>query len=489
MQVLPPELISEEEQPIFGVPGYNLGCLKRAGLPVMNGLVVTAPEIFFRTLLIHLAAARADLFEQQLEIARAQVNRIPSPDDWQAETRKHKLFYIDGRYYKKPPEVWKKLLDIWMAQVKNRLWREGFARKLSSAIKPHVVLLPTGEFKIANAHFDPELEEVIIDWERKRSDDRVAPWALKEIADLVKRADNKLVITQVYRFAVFKNKVEIIGMSPFTQTLPLSQTPEIFIRARQEKKLVKSSVKIFHDLSSGFDRDNQADGVFIAGEKLLDFEKAVFKMSYAALVAVGKPVIYRLPDISVDGINGTAALLASPKRLDQASELLVFLREKKNFNNIEPALPLLRSREELGEIKKGLAQRGLARSSTLKIWAQLSIPENFINLTDYLEAGIDGIIIDLDLLQGLLDGYFGEPGEIYRKYVRTLIKFLRPSLKIISGLQLPVLVIGETVMHPDMLDFLIESRSFGVVANTAYQTQNMPEYLAWSEERFFAKLP
>ena len=205
------------------------------------------------------------------------------------------------------------------------------------------------------------------------------------------------------------------------------------------------------------------------------------------IVKMNKPVIYKLPDIKDQGIEGAARLIHDKKLLDKASEAYLFARNKKDLLNLELGVPYLRSSDELLQLKRELAVRGITRKGTLKLWMEAAVPENVINLEDYLTVGIDGVILNLDKLQELLGGYKTQDGGYYNRQVGALIKFIKPLFKTVHKVKIPVLVKGELTLHPDILELVIEEGTFGVVVNTLAEASSIPDHLSWMERRIVSK--
>jgi len=286
---------------------------------------------------------------------------------------------------------------------------------------------------------------------------------------------------------VDKDRVFIVKVVPFTQSLPVSKEKDITIPKVEQKKLVRKTVKLVLDLSTGFVVHHDADGVIIEGERSGDVEETIFRLAESALTFQGKPVIYKLPDIVDNEIRGTLRLIHQQSLLKKTVEPLLITRQKKNLLNIELAIPMVRSKDEFLQIKRDLAALGVNRKGTLKFWLEMSVPENLINLNDYLEGGLDGVIINLDLMQKNLGGYKVIEGRFYKNQVKSLVKFLKVSLKELHKARIPVLVKGKLVVHHEVLDFLIEEGVWGVVVNTALEVDNLPELLHWTEKRIVLK--
>lgn len=482
MIILPIKHLNEQDQPIFGASLFNLAQLERNNFPVWPGLAISPPEIILETVLKYLETSKSQIFEQNLEIIKKDLVSLPEPVELLTDLGKHKNFYLNGEIIKNKKLLWLKLLNIWLEEIKNKFLTFGFSPKITD-LKALATFFIDDKFISLQAYYEPGLDEVII-----KSRGEITPEILQKIDQLVLEGNKKLLIPQNYLFLEIKNQIKLVKISPYTQNIPLSKEEDLIVPKAEQKKLIKSAIKLFLNLSSGFVVSQNLDGVLIEGENILGFDERVFKLAESALTFYNKPVIFKLPDIESDKeIRGTLRLLNQKSLLKEAVEAFFFVRIKKNLFNLELAIPFLRSSNELMEIKKELLSMGLSRKGSLKFWMEFKIPENFINLEKYLEVGFDGAILDLDFLQKSLGGYEIEEGEFYKKQVQTLIKFLEPAFKTFHQNKIPVLVKGGLNLYPDVLEFLVEKGVWGVVVNTALEADSAPEHLSWVEKRMVMK--
>lgn len=495
MNILPVKLISEVDQPIFGASLLNLAKLQRLDFPLPPGIAIAPLDVVLRTLMEHFHSSEKEVFEQRLEIVKKEIFKIPPPKELEKELNelkkreRGKIFLVNEEAVNKKNLVWPKLLKVWLDEICLLLWKQGFNQEVLHQLKAQTIFLVDKKFEKVTALFDPDLKDVVIKTEVKLS-----PPVLKEINELVIEGNKKLFLPQVYRFLVLKEKVYLVGLFPFTQTLPVSQETAIVIPQKEQKQLLKSAVKLFLNLSTGFTIENSADGVLIEGEKVADFydrqnwfDKTAFKLAEGALSFSGKSVIFKLPDLKDGEIRGTLRLLNQESLFKDARDVFMFVRTKKMLLNLELAIPLVRSVDEFLEMKKKLAGEGVYRKGTLKFWLEIGVPENLINLEDYIEAGFDGAMIDLDELQKFLGGYEAVEGEFYKKQASALIKFLTPAFKTLHQAKIPILVKGGLAVHHEVLDFLIEAGVWGIVVNTALEVESFSEHLRWTERRMVLK--
>jgi len=486
MIILPIRLISEVDKQIFGLNLYNLSQLQRSGLPVPNGVVIGDVEIILQTVLKHLKTVDKEIFEQKLSIIKGDLSKICIPVELEEVLEKQKEYFLNGKFYKKAKDVWIALLNLWLEEIRSRLWRGGFEVGISSNLFAWPIFFLEKEVEEFESYFDPGFFEVIIK-QRNGKKVNLEPKKLQRIDRIVLEVNQKLFLPQVCSVLTCKDQIFLTGVTPFTQTLPVSQEADIILPKKEEKRLIKSAVKVFFNLSSGFAISSNMDGILIEGEKINDFETMVFKLSEAALTIPENPVIFRLPTKYEEEISGSLRLINHKGLLDEYTKAFLFVRHKKDLSNLELAIPLTRSVEEFLQIKRDLASLGIHRKGSLKIWLEVCVPENIINLEKYLEVGLDGIILNLDSLQQYLGGHSQPEREYYKKEIEALLKFITTSFKLLHKEKIPILAQGELVLNSDVLDFLLEQGVWGIVANNHLEGESLPEHLNWSERRMVVK--
>lgn len=488
MKILPIRSIEDIDQPIFGANLYNLAKLARLEFSILPGVVATSPDIVLSTLLKHIEKRDKEMFEQSLEIIRRELIKIPIPQELKTELKKHNIYYLNGQVFKKDIHVWLKLMELWLSEIRLRLWQGGFNKGICENLTAHAIFYSPGKYLTMNAYFDPETDDV-----KATLNAKISPKALHLIDTFVISANKKLFLPQVYSFIVNDEKAYLVGLAPYTQTLTTSKINDVVIPRKEQKIYQKSAIKLFLNLSAGFAYEQNIDGILIEGEDVAGFgtdcwlDNAIFKLSEAGLVNPANPVIFRLPDIKDHDIGGSLRLLNQAKTLKSSVDIFLFVRNKKNLLNIELGLPYAKSPDEYIKIKQELASRGINRYGSLKFWLEMKTPENLINLEDYLAIGVDGIILDLDALQIALGGYNIEEGEFYKKQVAALVKFVNPSFKILHSAQVKVLIKGELAVLHEILDCLVENGIYGVVANTTMEAESLPEELHFAEKRMVMK--
>lgn len=153
--------------------------------------------------------------------------------------------------------------------------------------------------------------------------------------------------------------------------------------------------------------------VFIDGltEQLTTFVQAFYP----------RPVVYRATDFKTNeyrslkggqeyepveenpmiGFRGAYRYIVQPEVFRMEVEAIKNVREKLGFRNLWMMIPFCRTVKELELVKAMLADFGLRRSPSFRLWMMCEIPSNVILLDRFIETGIDGISVgsnDLTML-------------------------------------------------------------------------------------------
>lgn len=147
-----------------------------------------------------------------------------------------------------------------------------------------------------------------------------------------------------------------------------------------------------------------------------------------------RPVVYRTSDFRTNeyrdlkggdkyegheenpmiGFRGVSRYIADPEVFQM--ELEAVKKVRRYHKNLHVMLPFVRTPEELIKVKKIMADQGLYRGGSFKIWMMVEVPSNVLILEKFIGAGIDGISMGSnDLTQLILgvDRDNGKLGEIF----------------------------------------------------------------------------
>jgi phosphoenolpyruvate synthase/pyruvate phosphate dikinase len=457
MEVLRIREIREEDGPIIGADLYRLAKLQQANLPVPDGIIVCPPEIHLKTALEHFKLTDKEVFEQRLTIIKQEVEKIPIPDELSAEFTKRKL---DAK------KLWLHLLDFWLQQIRSRIWREGFSPNLTRNLSAQPIFFMDKIHSYGKAYFDFDLGNLMLDVEHGE----ITKEQTKELEKYVQLANKKLYLPQVYDWSIEK-KLFLVKVTPFTSYEEKKETEQAIKAESVEKKVNKSSVKIFLNMQNNFRIENDLDGAIVSSEKQPDFDSKLLQLIESAQTLNSGTVIFKLFDKKdrFGRIRGAQYLIHDKSILKKDIEALNFLRNQKNCKNISIALPFVRSAKELKDLKQELLALKVSRTATLKFWLEMAVPENLLNAEKYMEAGIDGIILNCDSIVSWLGGYDPEePDSVYYQgEIDAFLELVKHTLPKLHKEKLPVIATGNLALHDDVLELLVSKGIWGLGLDSA----------------------
>ena len=500
IEILPIRLLRDEDALIFGSLNVSLAKLQRGNLPISSGVVVTPPNLHLRTILEHYDFGSKEIFQQSLTLVKKELASIPIPANLQDELKGHKEFFINNKFIDSLKNVWLVLLETWIEEIRNRLWKDGFKFDITENLEPQIISF-VKKIKAFGTVFD-EGEEITIVVTRGQ----LEPSHRKNLGDITREANKKLFIPHTYEW-ILEEEIKLVRILPYTSVVnqTVNKTPEVKIKTSGVVVTQnKSTVKVFSDLSNGFVVEQDVDGIYIASEKIFDlnkavdsFEELVFKIVEVAVTFPDVPVLVKLADQSeglpagrqgMGSVRGTLKLLHQKSLLDPLLEAIDFARHKKSLTNVHLVIPFVRSPKELMDIKRELSIKKLMRKTSLQQWLEIAVPENILNLEQYLVTGIDGVVLNLDELIGYLNGFDGSQEDLmfYKNEVGGLLKFLEDGIKIINKSKVPFIAVGSLIFNPKVLEFSVEKGVYGVVVER-YEAHSVHDLLHQTEKRMILR--
>lgn len=491
IEILPIKLLRDEDAEIFGSLNVALANLERFILPVAPGIVVTPPELHLKTVFEHYDFGSKEIFQQSLTLVKKELASVPIPENLQKELKVYREFFVNGHIIDSARDVWLVLLELWVEEIKSRLWKNGFSKGVTENLEPQIIIFSK---KVeAAGTLSCEGEKTYLEVTLGKID----PPIRKKLSEIVRGANKKLFIPHTYEWIV-DGGVKLIKVLPFTPVFNqmVSQTPEVKIETSTVASQ-KAVVRVFYDLSSGFTVEPSADGVYIASEKIFDlnkpkdsFEELVLKIVEAATSFPNSPILIKLADKSegMGSVRGTLRLIHQQSLLDPLIEALDFARHKKGLTNVHIVIPFVRSPKELSQIKRDLSVKKLMRKNSLQQWLEIAVPENIINLEEYLINGVDGVVLNLDELIAHLNGFDHTQEELlfYKNEVSGLIKFLEDGLKLLHKSKIKFIATGSLSLYPQVLDFLVEKGVHGVVVER-YEAHSAHDLLHLAEKQLILR--
>lgn len=480
IEILPIRHITSEDGQIFGRLNSFLGSLARANLAI-PGIVVTPPGIKLQTTLAHYDLGNKDLFEQSLMLVKKEFNDLPIPENLSKELEGKHKFFVRGIILKSKRKVWETLLDIWIEEIKQRLWYQGFTPNLTQGLEPQVVGFVTNVKTFGVAYFDDLKNEVVI----KISLGNLNESEARDLNNLVKLANKKLVIPYFYEWVLEKG-IKLSKVSEFVTYESKILKKEHHEILNEERK--KTATKIFLDLSNSLTVEKNVDGIYIVAEKFS--EDLLFRVVEVAKTFPASPILVKLADVieNVGGVRGTLRLLHQKSLFNPLCQILTFTRHKKGLTNVHLVIPYIRSTLELVQLKRELAVKKLVRKHSFQFYLEVCVPENIINIEEYIAVGIDGIVLNLDELISHLYGFDLRLDNMsgYKSEINGLIKFLERSFKIIHRNKLPVIAYGKILSNTNLMEFLVENGVYGVVVER-YEAHSINDLLYQIEKKVVVK--
>ena len=104
------------------------------------------------------------------------------------------------------------------------------------------------------------------------------------------------------------------------------------------------------------------------------------------------------------GYRGAFRYVNDPKVFNLELEVVKYIREKKELQNLHLMIPFVRTPEELAQVKKLITKSSLSKSHSFQLIMMVEIPSNVILIEDFIREGIDGVSIGSNDLTMLLLG-------------------------------------------------------------------------------------
>lgn len=495
INLLPIRTLHEIDIPIFGSLNVALARLGRDNIPVAEGLVVTPPDIKIFSTIFSLDFGKEEVFSQNLAIVRKEFEQLPLSEELITETVGKKNFLLNGKLIQNLPALWKELLDIWLAEIEQSLLRQGFQSPPEKWLSVQLITFVNNLQAAGTAVFNSELQDSQI----KIEFGNLYPKELKQVDQLIQKANRKLFIPHEYQW-ILDSELKIISIKPYTPILKDDVIPNVSLNNHPPtpiKLFRQSATKVYYDYINDSTIQPDLDGIYIATERIINLnnlpdsiEDLIIKTAEISTKFADIPVLFKLPDIPEAryGIRGTIRLINQASLLRAVTEVVLFLRNKKELKNIYLVIPYVRSSEEFNQIKRELAAQKLTRKNSLELWLEINVPENLINLREYLVSGLDGVVINIDELSACLGGYDRTIAEIssYRKQTNMLISFLEDKLPLLKENKVKFLITGELSFYPEVLEFLISQGVYGIIA-PKYEINSLRELFHSVEKKVLSR--
>lgn len=418
MNVLPLRYIHDDDRTWLDLNIVNLAKLYHLNFPVAHSYVVIPPLGKFN---------------------KEQIHKVSIPEN-----------------FKDTPELWNKIIDEWVFDL-ERL--NHLKPKLISLVKK---ITSTGEI-----HIDKTKKDSVINI----MTGNVTPKTLNQLDKLVFEMDKRLFLPYIYSFVLDTENLKFTKLTPLTHTEESSNPldKEVYkiysVQKNLEKNSAKTPIKIFKNLSTDFQIRENCDGLIINGNTYQTLDNLIFALVESSTTLPSLPIILNLST-------------KYGETLKKEVEAFLFARREKKLLNLSLLVPFCHSIDEFLRIKRDLAVLGVSRKGSLKIWLELALPENFLNIEEYIIAGIDGVVFNLNKLNDQLIGVSEFNPELRLGYKRKegLLRFIEEPLSVLNKAKIPVIASGELVEDSEILKFLISKGVCGINIKSK-DSSNYHDYL------------
>jgi hypothetical protein len=346
MEILPFKSVREEDSPLIGMDLYHLCQLTQLDFPVADGVIVLPPQLKIRTILEHYQIPEGEVLEQRLMLLESQIKQIPQPEELGKILAKHKIDCA---------KLWQYLLNHWIGQIRDQILRQGFSPDLTLAATAQPVFLTDKISASGICFFNSDLKIAMFEVETGNLMENQK----QDLEELVKKADQKLLLPQIYSWVIEKNKIRLIKVTPSTHFFVPEEIEEFIPPSFTEEKIAapkyKSALKVFLQADESFRMENEADGAIISSHLHSNQDNKILQLVETAESLPGKWVIFKLFDDPEKEVRGVLQLIHRPNLLKSDAEVIKFARHNKHLANVGVGIPFVRSPEELVRMKLELS--------------------------------------------------------------------------------------------------------------------------------------
>lgn len=471
MLILPLKFIREEDKKAVGINLYHLAKLGHSGLPVIESVVVIPSLGPFEKILNKYLKHNINI-KNYLNNIKTELLNIPIPENL-------KEFEFINTSNKTVTTVsvitlWQNLLEKWVYEIMSKIERE---EKNLFSMTSQLVVVSANFTSFGKGFFDESRNHVVI----KVEEGKINMQTSSEIENIILQGNKKLLIPQVYYWGVEDGKIKIVKVTPFTQSLNEyeSEKDKVIVSAQRNEtnRTVKTATKIFLDYS---------------GETLIQYngDGAILNIRTLNQEKINDDVNKILKFDSTTKIIFNPGLELNYEQALEYAKVFLFFRNKKKLN-CQIVFPEVFSVDEFMDLKRRFASLGIYSKGSLKIWKQFNTAADFINLGDYLNAGFDGALVNLDKISRIVSGVDGEivlkEGRI--DWLFAVEKFLKDmGLSKITKESKLVLIKGKLTQNEELLNYFIRSGVWGVIFDPG-AAGNFREHIAFLEKQALRKIP
>lgn len=463
MIIIPLKFIREEDKKTVGINLYNLSKLLHSGFPVIESVVAIPPPVLFEKILNKYVKYSPNI-RDYLENFKREFLNLAIPEGFEnfqmsGGTKKQDRLTVNISM------LWESLLQKWCSEVISKIER---GEKQFKDFTPQLVIYH-GEFQSSGkGYFDEDRAHAVIKTEKGKLN---TP-DVQKIENLILQGNKKLLLPQVYDWVLDKGILKIIKVTPFTQS-PLEHAPSQKEQpgAILNNHLDKTATKILLDYQSETLTKLDSEIIFLRVSNP-DPNHITKNISHLAKFNENLKFFF-YPEFDAE----------SDKALEFAESFLFFRNKKKLDAQI--ILPLTYSIDQFLDLKRKFAGIGIYSKGGLKIWKEFRSISDFLNLEDYLNAGFNGVFINLDEIAKLVTGVESEEIILQPKldWLVSVEKFLKEfGFSKFAKNNKPVLITGKLLQLQELLGFLIKSGVWGLTLSMG-NLPGMREHISFLEKQ------
>ena len=183
---------------------------------------------------------------------------------------------------------------------------------------------------------------------------------------------------------------------------------------------------------------------------------------------IPRPVFYRSIDWygknrsnnPIVGDRGTYSYLLDSTLFDLELEAIATILAE-GYSNLNLILPFVRSVEEFKFCRRRLDDRGITAYPLFQLWIMAEVPSVIFLLSEYIDAGVQGLAIGTNDLTQLLLGVDREQGHFNSRgldaHHPALAKAIAQLIQTAKTHSIPCSICGQApVQYPDLIDKLVE---------------------------------
>lgn len=473
MLILPLKFVREEDKKTVGINLFHLAKLGHLGLPVVESVVVIPPISEFEKAL-HIILKPHINIKDHLGNLKSEISKLKIPESL---TTFEMVDFDKGnnKYKMNIEKLWENLLEKWTGEIISKIER---GEKKIMELTPQLIIFSANFASIGNAYYDEDKGHAVIKTQQGKLDFASS----QAIENIVIVGNKKLLLPQVYNWGIEDNKIKILKVTPFTQSLPDSK-PNSESKNSEEKpqivtskKPIKTATKILLNYNGEIINDFSADGALL-NIKNLNTDKVNDEITKVLNFSPNTKLFFN-PEFSLSPTNNL-----------EFAKLFLFFKNKKKLD-AQIILPETYSVDEYLQLKRDFATIGIYSKGSLKLWKQFNNVADFMNLDSYLDAGFDGAILDLDKIGKLVVGL--ESDEILRSiksdWINAIEKFLKEMglPKIIRNSK-SVLIKGNLARNEDLLNYFIKLGVWGIATDNNV-VNSIREHISFLEKLAVKKL-